>query len=82
MTNASAATYSYLTYSISNGKVAITDCKDFAFGEFVIPDTINGYPVTSIGNSAFEDCDSLTSITIPDGVTSIGDSAFSRCKNL
>ena len=38
--------------------------------------------VTSIGESAFEDCASLTSITIPKGVTSIGESAFEKCKSL
>ena len=31
---------------------------------------------TSIGESAFDSCDNLTSITIPDSVTSIGNSAF------
>ena len=35
-----------------------------------------GDGVTSIGNSAFRSCYSLTSVTIPDGVTSIGSSAF------
>jgi serine/threonine protein kinase len=44
---------------------------------FIIPDS-----VTSIGDSAFEDCRSLHSITIPDSVTSIGDSAFSGCEFL
>ncbi len=43
----------------------------------VIPSEIDGYKVTSIGEYAFEDCDSLTSITIPDSVTSIGYGAFS-----
>ena len=45
--------------------------------EFEVP---NG--VTSIGNGAFTDCNSLTSITIPDGVTSIGNGAFANCSSL
>lgn len=35
-----------------------------------------------IMNSAFRDCDNLTSITIPAGVKSIGDYAFYYCDNL
>jgi hypothetical protein len=38
--------------------------------------------VTSIGESAFENCTSLTSITIGNGVTSIGNYAFERCNSL
>jgi hypothetical protein len=38
--------------------------------------------VTSIGDYAFEYCQSLTSVTIPDSVTSIGDSAFFYCESL
>ena len=41
-----------------------------------------GSGVTSIGNGAFSDCYSLSSITIPDGVTSIGNGAFSYCYGL
>ena len=44
---------------------------------FVIPNS-----VTTIGNYAFYNCDSLTSITIPDSVTSIGYSAFYSCNSL
>ena len=41
-----------------------------------------GTGVTSIGNSAFSSCYSLTSITIPSSVTSIGNSAFNGCYSL
>ena len=39
-----------------------------------IPDTI-----TTIGDSAFSNCDNLAGVNIPDSVTTIGDSAFSGC---
>ena len=55
-------------------------------GEVIISSTVryNGttYTVTSIGTSAFEDCTSLTSITIPNSVTSIGSGAFRYCSSL
>jgi hypothetical protein len=42
----------------------------------IIPDTINGLPVTSIGNFAFENKPGVTNVTIPGSVTSIGSCAF------
>ena len=44
--------------------------------------TIIPNSVTSIGDYAFYNCSSLTSITIPNSVTSIGDHAFENCSSL
>ncbi|MDE5864789.1 MAG: leucine-rich repeat domain-containing protein, partial [Lachnospiraceae bacterium] len=48
----------------------------------VIPSTLDGKSVTSIGQRAFANCDNLTSITIPVGVISIGERAFAGCSSL
>jgi len=48
----------------------------------LIPSTVNGLPVTSIGGYAFLGCTSLNSVTIPAGVTNIGNYAFFNCSNL
>ena len=50
--------------------------------EIKIPENINGYKVTSIGEYAFKNCNWLKSVTIPDSFTSIGNSAFEQCSNL
>ena len=50
--------------------------------EIIIPATFSGKPVTSINSFAFDNCDSLTSVVIPNGVTSIGSSAFHDCSSL
>ena len=80
---AEAATYDIYTYEVdSDGTIIITDCKEWAKGAITIPSEIDGKPVASIGNYAFEDCTGLTSITIPDSVTSIGNDAFLDCTGL
>jgi len=79
---ARAATVDDLTYEIVDGEVTITDCDTNASGELIIPATIDGYPVTSIGDFAFSDCSGLTSVTIPNNVTTIGEEAFYDCRSL
>lgn len=48
----------------------------------VIPPTISSWPVTKIGEAAFQDNTTITSVTIPDSVTEIGANAFADCTNL
>ena len=50
--------------------------------EVIIPSELGGKPVTAIGNEAFWENTTITSVKIPEGVTSIGDSAFDGCSSL
>ncbi|MBQ6832719.1 MAG: leucine-rich repeat protein [Oscillospiraceae bacterium] len=80
--SAKAAVYESLKYTVAEEQVTILDCDPSVAGELVIPDNIEGYPVTAIGNYAFYQCPGLTSVVIPEGVTAIGNYAFSYCSGL
>jgi len=57
-----------LTYELVNGEMTITGVDSFFTGNSLpIPENLAGYPVTSIGDYAFSDCASLTSVNIPSG---------------
>ena len=82
-----------LYYDITSGStIEVTYYSDFSGsnnyvnGDVVIPNSVeyNGttYSVTSIGESAFSGCSSLTSVSIPTDVTSIWNSAFAYCSGL
>lgn len=47
-----------------------------------IPQDLDGYSVTKIGDYAFQECTSLVSVTIPAGITVIGDGPFWDCPSL
>ena len=82
-------------YTSSNGKIVTPYSGSFndnatvfeTFGANIVSNTYKDGqgiiafdgPVTSIGDSAFRDCTSLESVTIPDSVTSIGEGAFIDC---
>lgn len=50
--------------------------------EVNIPPFIEGLPVTEISNSAFDNCQIIEKITIPQTITKIGDLAFRWCPTL
>ena len=69
-------------YSVAANAASIISGALEYTGALTIPSSLDGYPVTSIGESAFYSCKSLTSVTIPSSVTSIGASAFRYCSGL
>jgi hypothetical protein len=61
------------TFTTNNGAITITVYTG-TNSNVVIPDTTNGYPVTSIGG--FYSSTSLTNVTIPNSVTNIASGVF------
>ena len=71
-----------IVYDIVNGNaVRITGYTGTA-PTVVIPSAIDGKPVTTIGNSAFDECATLEVVEIPTSVTVIGNYAFYDCSCL
>jgi hypothetical protein len=68
-------------YTTNNGTITITEYTGPG-GTVTIPGTIEGLPVTSIGQPGFGGYFGVTSVTIPSSVTSIGENAFGGCTTL
>ena len=84
-------------YEIEDGSAVITDVEEEPVydenGEIVgwdklqyvnvsIPATIDGCPVTRIGENVFSNARSLQSVTFPDCLREIGRNAFADCESL
>ena len=70
-----------ISYELINGEVAIVDANK-RIAEAVIPESIDGNPVTSIRKKAFLGCKDLRMVSVPDTVRVIGEWAFAQCDNL
>ena len=77
----SSVVASDFTYTSTASAVTITGYTGTG-GAVTIPSSIGGLPVTNIGNNAFENKQSITSLTISNSVTSIGNGAFQSCTGL
>ncbi|MCP5525131.1 MAG: leucine-rich repeat protein [Verrucomicrobiales bacterium] len=68
-------------YTVNEGEVTLTKYTGPG-GAVVIPDTLDGLPVPSIGDRALQDCLNVTSVTMPDSVTRVEPFAFQGCTSL
>ncbi len=75
-----AVVQAQFNYTVTNQMVTITGYTGNN-GVAAIPNTIDGLPVTSIGDYAFSGS-SITAVTIPNSVTNIGNFAFGYCFSL
>jgi len=78
---ASAAQDGDYTYSIDANYANITGYVGTG-GAIEIPSELDGYETVAIGDYAFFQITSLTSVIIPNSITYIGEGAFDQCANL
>lgn len=69
-------------YQIKYGKVTINKLLRISDAALVIPETIEGCPVSELADGLFKNCDGLVTVTLPSGVSAIGDSMFYGCSTL
>ena len=79
---AETITEGYYTYTVENGDATIINVDTSINGDIVIPSTLGGHTVKYIGNYAFSDCSSLTSVIITNNIISVGNNAFQDCSYL
>lgn len=68
-------------YDIVKGKaVVVRNWSTSYTGDVVIPETVEYsgqvYVVDSIGSNAFDNCDELTTVRLPEGLKAVGENAF------
>ena len=66
-------------YEVGNDGVIIVALNAGYEGDVVIPDKIDGVPVTVISDGAFSFAEGLTSVKLPSSLKTIGNSAFEGC---
>lgn len=75
-------TTEYRYHINQNGSVTLDEYLNNDVSYVVIPEELDGYRVTEIGERAFESQKSILGMLFPDSITKIADKAFFGCRNL
>jgi len=70
------------SYNVLNGTYISITGYTGSDTEVIIPTSINGYIVQSIGSNAFQSKTDITNVVLPDSLESIGSYAFYGCSSL
>ena len=76
-----AATYGSFEYTVSGNAVTIDKCNSTGI-KITVPSEIDGKPVTRIASEAFNTCENVKMLTLPDSIEDIGNMAFAGCENI
>lgn len=71
-----------LAYSVGSEACICTGIGNSTETDIEIASMVRGIPVEGTKMKAFENCDTITSVIIPDGATNIRNSTFANCINL
>ena len=80
----SGSLFEYEINSQTNEATILGIQGSLAVDQLIIPSTIKGFPVTAIGERAFEDAPATLTkgITLPSSIKAVGDYAFSGCEDI
>ncbi len=69
-------------YSVRNNTVSIHGIDENTLVKLIIPEEIEGLPVTRIASEAFYNMDNIIEVVLPSTIKEIGERAFNNCKKL
>ena len=69
-------------FSVRNNTVTVHGINENTFVKLIIPEEIEGLPVTRIAREAFYNIDNIIEVVLPPTIKEIGERAFNNCKKL
>ena len=65
-----------------NGVLYFDESRYTGGSELTVPSEVSGIAITALSENCFANCDSLTTVILPDSLVTIGDGAFFKCASL